>query len=76
MICQGENMFKLKEKKKKNHISQVRLSMEMNMAQNTISQYENEVRQADYETLIAFADYFDVSVDYLLGRTDNPKMNR
>ena len=50
--------------------------MEMNMAQNTISQYENEVRQADYETLIAFADFFDVSVDYLLGRTDNPKMNR
>ncbi len=69
-------MFKLKELRKKNHISQVRLSMEMNMAQNTISQYENEVRQADYETLIAFADYFDVSVDYLLGRTDNPKMNR
>lgn len=76
MICQGENMFKLKELRKKNHISQVRLSMEMNMAQNTISQYENEVRQADYETLIAFADFFDVSVDYLLGRTDNPKMNR
>ena len=76
MICQGENMFKLKELRKKNHISQVRLSMEMNMSQNTISQYENEVRQADYETLIAFADYFDVSVDYLLGRTDNPKMNR
>lgn len=76
MICQGENMFKLKELRKKNHISQVRLSMEMNMAQNTISQYENEVRQADYETLIAFADYFDVSIDYLLGRTDNPKMNR
>ncbi len=69
-------MFKLKELRKKNHISQVRLSMEMNMAQNTISQYENEVRQADYETLIAFADYFDVSIDYLLGRTDNPKMNR
>ena len=69
-------MFTLKELRKKNHISQVRLSMEMNMAQNTISQYENEVRQADYETLIAFADYFDVSVDYLLGRTDNPKMNR
>ena len=69
-------MFKLKELRKKNHISQVKLALEMNMAQNTISQYENEVRQADYETLIAFADYFDVSVDYLLGRTDNPKMNR
>ncbi len=69
-------MFKLKELRKKNHISQVKLALEMNMAQNTISQYENEIRQADYEALIAFADFFDVSVDYLLGRTDNPKMNR
>ena len=33
-------------------------------------------READYATLILFADYFDVSVDYLLGRTDNPKVNR
>jgi len=69
-------IFRLKELRKQKHISQVRLSIEMNMAQNTISQYENEIRQADYETLIAFADFFDVSVDYLLGRTDNPKMNR
>ncbi len=46
------------------------------MAQNTISRYENEVREADYKTLILFADYFHVSVDYLLGRTDNPEMNQ
>lgn len=49
--------------------------MELNMNQNTLSRYENEVRQADYETLIRFADYFGVSVDYLLGRTENPKIN-
>ena len=46
------------------------------MNQNSISRYENEQRQADYETLIAFADYFDVSIDYLLERTENPKMNK
>lgn len=68
-------IFRLKELRKQKHISQIRLSIEMNMAQNTISQYENEIRQADYDTLIAFADFFDVSIDYLLGRTDNPKMN-
>ena len=45
------------------------------MNQNTISRYENEVRQADYATLIKFADYFNVSIDYLLERTDNPKIN-
>lgn len=46
------------------------------MSQNTISRYETGAREADYETLLAFADYFNVSVDYLLGRTDNPEVNR
>lgn len=41
------------------------------MNQNTISRYETEERQADYETLIKIADYFNVSIDYLLGRTEN-----
>ena len=45
------------------------------MAQNTISQYETGEREAGYKELIAIADYFGVSVDYLLGRTDNPKVN-
>ena len=56
-------------------MSQVALAMELNMNQNSISRYENEEREADYATLIAIADYFKVSVDYLLGRTENPKMN-
>jgi transcriptional regulator with XRE-family HTH domain len=47
----------------------------LNINQNTISRYENGVREADYKTLIMFADYFDVSLDYLLGRTENPKIN-
>ena len=68
-------MFRLKELRKKRHISQVRLAMELNMGQTAISRYETGEREADYDTLIAFADYFGVSVDYLLGRTDNPKTN-
>lgn len=56
-------------------MSQVTLAMELNMNQNSISRYETGEREADYATLIAFADYFHVSVDYLLGRTENPKMN-
>ncbi len=69
-------MFRLKKLRKEREISQVKLAIDLNMAQNTISRYENEVRQADYETLILFADYFDVSIDYLLGRTENPSINR
>lgn len=50
--------------------------MELGIGQNTVSRYESGVLEADYKTLIAIADYFDVSIDYLLGRTDNPKVNR
>jgi len=50
--------------------------MDLNMNQNSISRYETGEREADYATLIRFADYFNVSIDYLLGRTDNPEINR
>lgn len=64
--------MRLKELRQSRNISQLKLAMELNMNQNSISRYENGVREADYETLIAFADYFNVSIDYLLERTDNP----
>lgn len=53
-------------------ITQQKLAIDLNINQNSISRYENEEREADYRTLIALADYFKVSVDYLLERTDNP----
>ena len=62
--------FRLKQLRKKRKISQLRLALDLNMNQNTISRYETMERQADYETLIRFADYFGISLDYLLGRTD------
>jgi transcriptional regulator with XRE-family HTH domain len=69
-------IFRLKELRKKRRISQQALATALNVNQNSISRYETGEREADYKTLIAFADYFNVSVDYLLGRTDNPKVNR
>ncbi|MBQ4108443.1 MAG: helix-turn-helix transcriptional regulator [Clostridia bacterium] len=68
--------MRLKMLRRQRGISQLKLAMDLNMNQNSISRYENEERQADYRTLILFADYFDVSIDYLLERTDNPKINR
>lgn len=64
--------MKLKFLRKKMGISQLKLAMDLNMNQNSISRYENGEREADYATLIKFADYFDVSIDYLLERTDDP----
>lgn len=63
--------FRLKELRKKRKISQLKLALDLNMNQNSVSRYENMEREADYETLIKFADYFDVSLDYLLGRREN-----
>ena len=62
--------FRLKKLRKEKSISQLRLALDLNMNQNTVSRYENLEREADYETLIRFADYFGVSLDYLLGRSD------
>ena len=50
--------------------------MDLQLNQNAISRYETGVREADYSTLIKIADYFDVSIDYLLERTDNPERYR
>ena len=67
--------FRLKSLRKQRKISQLRLALDLNMNQNTISRYENLERQADYKTLVALADYFDVSLDYLLGRTNEKNKN-
>ncbi|MDK2889227.1 MAG: hypothetical protein PWP72_2105, partial [Thermoanaerobacter sp.] len=41
-----------------------------------ISQFENCVNLPSLDTLVALADFFDVSIDFLLGRTDNPKSHK
>ena len=64
--------MRLKELRKQKGISQLKLAMDLSMNQNTISRYETGEREADYKTLIKIADYFNVSIDYLLERTDNP----
>ena len=67
--------MRLKALREKRGISQLKLAMDLDMNQNSISRYETGAREADYKSLIKFADYFDLSIDYLLERTDNPKTN-
>lgn len=64
--------MRLKELRQKAGISQLKLAMDLSMNQNSISRYETGSREADYATLIKFADYFNVSIDYLLERTNDP----
>ena len=68
--------MRLKKLREDKGITQLNLAMDLNMNQNNISRYEKGTREADYETLIKLADYFDVSIDYLLERTGNPVANK
>lgn len=64
--------MRLKEIRKSRNITQLKLAMDLNISQNSISRYETGEREADYKMLIKLADYFNISVDYLLERTNNP----
>ena len=74
-MCPGGGIvihIRLKELRRERHLSQVRLAMDLHLSQNTVSRYETGEREAGYAMLILLADYFDVSIDYLLGRTNDP----
>lgn len=68
--------MRLKLLRKQKHMSQLSLAMKLNTTQMSISRYETGKHEPDLKTLILIADFFDVSIDYLLERTDNPKMNK
>ena len=68
--------MRLKELRKSRGVTQLKLALDLSMSQNTISRYESGQHEADYATLIRIADYFDVSIDYLLGRTDDPTFHK
>ena len=64
--------MRLKQLREERGLSQLKLAMDLSMNQNTISRYETGAHEADYATLIRLANYFGVSIDYLLEQTDNP----
>jgi transcriptional regulator with XRE-family HTH domain len=63
----GKRLKLLRNEKK---LYQKDIAKELNLTQESISFYESGKREPDYKTLIKFADFYGVSVDYLLGRTD------
>lgn len=57
-------------------IRQKEVAAYLNVSQNTYSQYETGVISLTAEVLVKLADYYGVSIDYLLDRTNNPKMQK
>ena len=68
--------MRLKEIRKSKGISQLKMAVDLNTNQNTISRYETGAREPSINELIKIADYLNVSVDYLLERTNNPNMQK
>jgi len=56
--------------RKQNNLSQWDLAEKIGISQQTISKYERGLLEPDFETLNFLADYFNVSIDYLLGRNE------
>lgn len=54
-------------------LSQKDLSGKLGITQSAVNRYENSQSEASYKTLLSYADYFDVSLDYIFGRTDQPQ---
>ncbi|MGE5630248.1 MAG: helix-turn-helix domain-containing protein [Caulobacteraceae bacterium] len=63
---------RLRELRQSKGITQNELGSVLGVGKTTISQYESETRKPDSIMLQSIADYFNVTVDFLLGRTDNP----
>ena len=62
--------------REKHQLSKQELSSILGMARMSYFRYEKGERMPTYEVLLQIANYFDVSVDYLMCRTDHPKINR
>lgn len=66
---------RIKELRQKNNLTLKELGQKVGLAINTISRYETGKREPKLETWQKLADYFNVSVSYLQGFTDNYKSN-
>ena len=62
---------KVKELRLENTLTQRELSQKIHIAQNTLSQIENNIANPSYEVLNLIANFFQCSTDYLLGREDD-----
>ena len=66
----------LRELRKSRGYTQVSLQMQTGIEQALLSKFENQERIPPTETLFRLAEFYNVSIDYILERTDNPETNR
>ena len=66
----------LRKLRKEKGLSQIAVQMQTGIEQALISKYDNGERVAPTETLMQLADFYGVSMDYIMGRTDRKEINR
>lgn len=66
--------MRLRELRKSRNLTLKDIGNVLNVSESAVSQYENNKRELDNTSLTTLADYFEVTVDYLLGRTDSPDL--
>lgn len=57
------------------HLTAYKVAKETGISQGLMNEYKNGIKLPTVQNLVKIADYLDCSVDYLLGRTDNPEVN-
>ena len=67
---------RLKELRRSRKVSQSEAGQIAGITSKQIQRYESGDSEPTLPVLIALADYFDVSLDFLCGRSDNPEINR
>ena len=67
---------RIKDLREDADLTQQQIGAAINVPQRTYSYYENGGRMIPPHVLVALADYYGVSVDYILERTDNCKLNK
>lgn len=60
----------------KANTTQKELAKQIGLSERAYQHYESGTREPTLGNIIALADYFDVSLDYLVGRSDNPTINK
>lgn len=67
------NLLKLR---KSRNLTQLSLQMQTGIEQALLSKFERGERTPPTETLMILAEFYGVSIDYILCRTENPQINR
>ena len=57
---------------KKNSVTAAQLSKELGLSKSTFTQWKQGLQNPSFDIVSKIADYFNVSIDYIAGRTDNP----